>query len=87
MRDNPMLPSQSVVYWTDYVLRYNGTQHLRTTGADMPLYQYLLLDIIAFLTAAIIFLIYLLIYISKHFKILIAKYLRTSNLNEGKKMR
>ena len=46
-KDRPMIPQESVVYWTEYVIRYNGAPHLRVLGADMPLYKYLMLDIIA----------------------------------------
>jgi glucuronosyltransferase len=45
-RDRPVSVQQSVVFWTEYVIRYAGAKHLRTVAADMPLYQYLLLDII-----------------------------------------
>lgn len=54
MKDVPISPSESVVYWTNYVLRHNGALHLRTVGADMPLYQYLMLDVIGFIAAVII---------------------------------
>lgn len=52
-KDRPMSPQESVVYWTEYVIKHNGALHLRTVGADMPLYQYLLLDVIS-VTAVII---------------------------------
>ena len=43
-KDRPTTPQQSVVYWTEYVLRHNGTRHLRVLGKEMPLYKYLMLD-------------------------------------------
>ena len=46
-KDRPMTPQKSVVYWTEYVIKYNGAPKLRALGADMPLYKYLMLDIIA----------------------------------------
>lgn len=42
-----MTPHESVVFWTQYVLKYNGAKHLRTVGAEMSLYQYLLFDVLA----------------------------------------
>lgn len=48
-RDRPMSPLDTAVYWTEYVIRHKGAPHLRTAAADMPWYQYLLLDVIAFL--------------------------------------
>ena len=46
-KDRPMTPQETVVYWTEYVIRHNGAPHLRALGADMPLYKYLMLNIIA----------------------------------------
>lgn len=39
----------TAIYWTEYVIRHRGAPHMRTAGADLPLYQYLLLDVIAVL--------------------------------------
>ena len=47
-KDRPMTPQESVVYWTEYVLRHNGTSHLKALGTDMPFYSYFMLDIAAF---------------------------------------
>lgn len=58
-----MPPKESVVYWTEYVLRHNGTKHLEPMSAEMPLYQYLLLDVIIFIT-------FLLLTVSFIFKLL-----------------
>jgi glucuronosyltransferase len=42
----------TAIFWTEYVIRHRGAPHLRTAGADLPLYQYLLLDVIAVLLTA-----------------------------------
>lgn len=65
MKDVPISPSESVVYWTNYVLRHNGALHLRTVGADMPLFQHLLLDVIGFIAAVIMLPVCLLICLCK----------------------
>lgn len=46
-KDRPMSPQESIVYWTEYVIRHDGAPLLKALGTDMPLYQYLMLDIIA----------------------------------------
>jgi len=46
-KDRPMTPQQSIVYWTEYAIRHNGAPNLRALGTDMPLYKYLMLDIVA----------------------------------------
>ncbi|XP_046661716.1 UDP-glucosyltransferase 2-like [Homalodisca vitripennis] len=48
-RDRPMTPLQTAVYWTEYVIRHQGAPHLRPASVNLPLYQYLLLDVIAIL--------------------------------------
>ena len=52
-KDRPMTPLQTAIYWTEYVLRHKGAPYLRTAGADLPWYQYLLLDV----TAVFIFIV------------------------------
>jgi glucuronosyltransferase len=47
-RDRPQTPLEQAVFWTEYVLRHGGTP-LRSVSAELPLYQYLLLDVIAVL--------------------------------------
>ena len=44
----------TAVYWTEYVIRHKGAHHLKTAAVHMPWYQYLLLDVIAFLAATVI---------------------------------
>lgn len=64
-RDRPMSPLDTAVYWIEYVIRHKGAPHLRTAAVDMPLYQYLLLDVIAFLLVVFISTLAILYYISK----------------------
>lgn len=47
--DQPMSALEKAVWWIEYVLRHNGAKHLRYGGVDMPLYQYYMLDVFAFL--------------------------------------
>lgn len=57
-KDRPRSPQESVVYWTEYVIRHNGAPYLKTLGADMPLYKYLMLDIAALALLIAIFIAY-----------------------------
>ena len=49
-QDRPMTPLDTAVYWTEYVIRHRGALHLRTVGADLPTYQFYLIDVIALFT-------------------------------------
>ncbi|XP_069681751.1 UDP-glycosyltransferase UGT5-like [Periplaneta americana] len=64
-RDRPMSPMDTAIYWTEYVIRHHGAPHLRTAGADLPLYQYLLLDVIAVLLAGVLAVLFIIYFILK----------------------
>ncbi|KAF5298202.1 hypothetical protein FQA39_LY02626 [Lamprigera yunnana] len=48
MHDEPMKPLDKAMFWIEYVLRHNGTRHLRTAALDLYWYQMLGLDVLAF---------------------------------------
>lgn len=52
LRDQETSPLDRAVYWSEHVLRYDGAQHLRSVAADMPLHQYLLMDVAGVLLVA-----------------------------------
>ncbi|KAJ8974384.1 hypothetical protein NQ317_006163 [Molorchus minor] len=52
--DVPMTGIDKAVWWIEYVIRHKGAKHLRSPAADIPLYQYLLLDVISVLLLALI---------------------------------
>lgn len=37
------------MYWVEYVIRHKGAAHLKSAGADIQWYQYLLIDVIGFI--------------------------------------
>lgn len=53
--DKPMSPAQSVVYWTEYVLRHKGAPHLKSEALNLTWYQYYLLDVISLLLIFVFF--------------------------------
>ncbi|KAF5302519.1 hypothetical protein FQR65_LT00891 [Abscondita terminalis] len=55
--DQPMTGLEKAIWWTEYVIRHNGTKHLRSPMLDIPFYQYYLLDVIAVFATAIVVLI------------------------------
>lgn len=64
-KDRPMTPQQTVVYWTEYVLRHNGSSRLQSMAHIMPLYQYLLLDVLLLVTVIASVTVYLTCFIFK----------------------
>ncbi|KAK7111156.1 UDP-glucuronosyltransferase 2C1-like [Littorina saxatilis] len=44
------VPMDEAAFWLDHVMIYGGA-YMRSSGHDMPLYQFMLIDVIAFLVA------------------------------------
>jgi len=53
-RDRPVAPADSVVFWTEYVLRHAGARHLQPAAARLPWYQLWLLDVVAVVVLAVL---------------------------------
>ena len=57
-----MSAAERILFWINYIIRHNGAPHLRSAAVDMPLYQYLSLDVIAVLSLCFILLGLILLY-------------------------
>ncbi|ALC45681.1 Ugt86Dj, partial [Drosophila busckii] len=59
VRDVPLHPLDSAIYWTEYVLRYKGAAHMRVSSANIKLTDYYCLDhlLIIFVRFGLIFLL------------------------------
>ena len=55
MRDRPLKPVDSALYWIEYVIRHQGAPHLRYPGADLNWFQRNLFDVVAFVILFSIF--------------------------------
>lgn len=64
-RDRPHSPLETALYWIDYVIRYKGAPHLRSTGATLPWYQYYLVDVAAVILTVLIAALSLLFWIAR----------------------
>lgn len=45
--DQPQSGVDKVVWWCEYVIRHKGAKHLRSPAADISLYHYFMIDVIA----------------------------------------
>lgn len=54
--DRPMSAMDSALYWVDHVAKYGGS-HLQPSSKELPLFRYLMLDVIALLLI-VVFLFY-----------------------------
>ncbi|XP_065216815.1 UDP-glucosyltransferase 2-like isoform X2 [Planococcus citri] len=59
-KDRPMTPQQSVVYWTEYVIRHQGASHLKSPAAQLSWFQFLMLDIVLVIVTVLVISVYLL---------------------------
>ncbi|XP_065170478.1 LOW QUALITY PROTEIN: UDP-glycosyltransferase UGT5-like [Atheta coriaria] len=55
IQDQPMTPLERAIWWTEYVLRHKGAQHLK--GPTIPLYQYYYFDVFVFLGVILLLLL------------------------------
>ncbi|KAK9883667.1 hypothetical protein WA026_001836 [Henosepilachna vigintioctopunctata] len=63
MRDKPLSPAETLLFWVNYVIRHNGAHHLKVSSLKLAWYQYFLLDVSVFLAACLIFSILLIRYL------------------------
>ncbi|CAL1544432.1 unnamed protein product [Lymnaea stagnalis] len=58
------VPMKEAAYWFDHVMKYGG-DYMRSSGQEMPMYQFLLLDVMAFLTGIILTILSLLFLVAR----------------------
>ncbi|KAK7831856.1 hypothetical protein U0070_016486, partial [Myodes glareolus] len=51
--DQPVKPLDRAVFWIEYVMRHKGAKHLRVAAHDLAWYQYHSLDVLGFLLACV----------------------------------
>ena len=52
LRDEPLVGPEKAAHWIEHVLKH-GSEHLRSPAMDLPLYRFLMLDVIAVVTVTI----------------------------------
>uniref|UniRef100_A0A3P9LIQ9 UDP-glucuronosyltransferase n=1 Tax=Oryzias latipes TaxID=8090 RepID=A0A3P9LIQ9_ORYLA len=57
-RDQPMRPLDTALFWIEFVMRHKGAAHLRTESYKLPWYSYHSVDVIVFLLAAAVLLLF-----------------------------
>ncbi|XP_066253488.1 UDP-glycosyltransferase UGT5-like [Euwallacea similis] len=63
--DRPMKPLETLVYWTEYVIRNNGAQHLRLGSVRLSWYKFYMVDVGLFMVVICTFLIYGVVFVYK----------------------
>jgi glucuronosyltransferase len=52
-KDRPMTPKETVVYWTEHVIRHQGGEHLKSVARHLSFIEYNLIDVYATMTVGI----------------------------------
>lgn len=65
MKDRPIKPADSALYWIEYVIRHQGAPHLRYPGMDLNWFQRNLIDICAFVILCVIAVVFSVITVFK----------------------
>lgn len=53
-KDRPMTPQETVVYWTEHVIRHQGADHLKSVARNLSFIEYNLIDVYATLIVGIL---------------------------------
>jgi len=61
LKDQPITPGKSAVWWVEYVIRHKGAPHLKSAVLDLNWFQKYLVDVIAFMVFLVLILLYLLL--------------------------
>lgn len=85
-KDEPKSPAELVVYWTEYVLRHKKATFVRSVTADMAWYQYLLLDVFAFVVIVSVFTVAFMYMFAKYIIFLGFRFLKRDVFNKEKKL-
>lgn len=56
-RDRPIRALEEAIYWIEYVIRYKGAPHLRSSALDLSWFSYFLLDIVLVILIAVLMVI------------------------------
>ncbi|KAB0792798.1 hypothetical protein PPYR_14757 [Photinus pyralis] len=64
-KDQPMTGLERAVWWIEYVLRHRGAKHLRSPAANVPFYQYYLLDVFSLLVLFLVAPMFVLVCITR----------------------
>ncbi|KAM9766008.1 UDP-glucuronosyltransferase 2B31-like isoform 1-T2 [Menidia menidia] len=57
-RDKPMMPMDSALFWIEFVMRHKGAAHLKAQSYRMPWYSYYSIDVLLFLTGAVLLMLF-----------------------------
>ncbi|XP_050409430.1 UDP-glucuronosyltransferase 2B33-like [Patella vulgata] len=57
-------PTEEATFWIEHVLKFGG-DYMRSSSVDMPLYQYLILDVLVFILPAVSIVLAILFYCFK----------------------
>lgn len=63
VKDEPMSPTKKAVWWTEYLIRNKGAEHLEYHGVKVPIYQFYYLDVIAAYFVILLFIFYVIKFI------------------------
>lgn len=52
-RDRPEHPLDKAAFWIEYVIRHNGARHMQSSAVHLNVFQYYMVDVLAFILAIV----------------------------------
>ncbi|KAJ8924523.1 hypothetical protein NQ315_007321 [Exocentrus adspersus] len=59
LRDQPMVPIDTAIYWAEFVMRHNGSKHLQNKSMRLNKFQNLLLDVALTLIGVLVLIVFI----------------------------
>lgn len=53
-RDRPEHPLDKAAFWIEYVIRHNGAKHMQSSAVHLNVFQYYMVDVMAFLIVVLV---------------------------------
>ncbi|KAG4070815.1 hypothetical protein HA402_011041 [Bradysia odoriphaga] len=53
-RDRPEHPLDKAAFWIEYVIRHNGAKHMQSSAVHLNIFQYYMVDVVAFLFVVLV---------------------------------
>lgn len=85
MKDQPQDGLEKAIWWIEYVIRHKGAKHLRSIAVDLPWWQYLMLDVMAFLAVVFLSGLLLLYLVVRYLYVFVNTIIKPKTKKGGKK--
>lgn len=78
-KDRPKTPKEEIIFWTEYVIKHNGDNNLKSSGIDLFWYQYGIIDVLSLVSFTFLIISYLMFFLLKIIKNILFRLYKSKN--------